>query len=228
MYVVANITDLNNGSYTASYVLPASGQFLLSAYFVFDVINGTATVTGYSRTSRAAPHPGEGAQLPTGALTRCARDHDGVPLARPRTDTVASNSIATGDGLSNCKARVNCRFVVQARDAYDTGNANGDTVSATLDNEQVRGCGGGAGRREGIWHGGKLLIRAIAARHGVPRPSDHRHCQRCQLVLLRLVRHERLWSAAPDRDGVCWQAAAAARCPGMRTLRLTACRRAPW
>jgi hypothetical protein len=123
---VGNVTDLNNGSYRVAYRLPASGAFYLSVFFFQDTVgNNSVIVTGYSGTlGRRAP-VGPGARL----LTCCG----------PWPATSPAASIAYGDGITSCKARVTCRFVVQALDAYGTANPAGDTVAVLIDGEPVRG-----------------------------------------------------------------------------------------
>ena len=55
------------------------------------------------------------------------------------TATLASKSIAYGAGITDCKARVTCRFIVQALDAYGNANMAGDVVKVFLDGSTVRG-----------------------------------------------------------------------------------------
>ena len=52
--------------------------------------------------------------------------------------TSAANSLAYGAGITDCKARVTCRFIVQALDKFGNGNNAGDTVTVTLDGSTVR------------------------------------------------------------------------------------------
>ena len=55
VYVVANVTDNNDGTYNCTYVLPSSGSFYLSAFYYDETINTTYTIVGYSRTIRPRP-----------------------------------------------------------------------------------------------------------------------------------------------------------------------------